>query len=416
MLQQPIDYSLDVANPFNAALKGYETGMAMESLNLQKQAQELDLQRQQELQKRTLSLVNNPNPTARDYTNLAMFLPEKEAASVRANFELLDKDTQAKDLRFGGQVMSALNAKSPDVAIKLLNERAQAERNSGREDQAKQYETLAEFVRIDPTSASAFMGLQIATLPGGDKTLDSAIKFQKAPVEIANIESQINERAQKLRIDQDRLTSEVQDKIANRQASGNKLEPDARKLINEATVSAVASEQSANRLLNLASRMEAEGGGYGAATKFSESLANLTGQQDEFTLMRQEYIRLRNTLAVKNLPPGPATDKDIELALQGFPNENSDTAILASFMRGMAKLQQYEATTKDAEAEWVNATGTLGKARKDIEIGGIQVPKGTSYVEFQRKFGEKRAEQLAQQQDQANVETRSYMRFAKPTQ
>jgi hypothetical protein len=351
---------------------------------------------------------------AKQYSDMMLKYPELKDQLTQSYSMLSDAEKQSK-FTFGAKVLSALKTGNPTVAIDLLNQQADAEENSGKPENAAATRSLAELGKADPNTLQTIVGINLASDEGGQKLLESITALEKAPVEIANIQSQIVERAGKLRLDQNKLTSEVQIKVAELKAKGDQLEPDARKLINEATVSAVASEQSANRLLDLAQRLEDDGSGLGALTKFSESLANLTGQQDEYTLLRQEYIRLRNTLAVKNLPPGPATDKDIELALKGFPDENSNSTVLSSFMRGMAKLQQYEATTKDAEAEWVNATGSLGKSRKDIEIGGIQVPRGTTYVEFQRKFGKQRTEQLAQQQDQANVDTRSYMRFAKPT-
>ena len=414
MLQNPANYTIDIPDPSKALMQGFQTGMAMEEMQLQQQTKEMELQRRQELQKRTLALLDKPNPTARDYTNLATLLPEKEAASLRANFDLLNKDQKDNDLRFGGQVMSAFSAGSPQIGIKLLKERAIAERNSGREDQAKQYETLAQLAEIDPNSGRTIIGTHLAALPGGDKILEGAIKIQKAPVELRDIESKIDERAQRLDLDRDKLQSDVDMKVMELGGRGTKLEPDARKLVNEATIAAVGGEQSASRMLDLAQRIETAQGGKGVGTKASEWFAKTTGRQDEFTQMRQEYTRLRNTQAIKSLPPGPATDRDIELALRGFPEETANAATLASFLRGMAKMQQYEASTKDAEAEWINATGSLGRARNDIMIGDIQVPAGSSYVDFTRQFGEKRAQNLGAQQGAVTTQQRGYMRFAQP--
>jgi hypothetical protein len=414
MLQKPMDYTIDIPDPSKALMQGFQTGMAMEEMQLQQQSREMELQRRQELQKRTLALLDKPNPTARDYTNLATLLPEKEAASLRANFDLLTKEQRDSDLRFGGQVMSAFNSNAPQIGIQLLKDRAIAERNSGREDQAKQYETLAQLAEIDPASGKTIIGINLGALPGGDKVLEGAIKIQKAPVELRDIESKIDERAQRLDLDRDKLQSDVDMKVMDLTGRGQKLEPDARKLVNEATIAAVGGEQAASRMLDLAQRIESAQGGKGVATKATEWFAKTTGRQDEFTQMRQEYTRLRNTQAIKALPPGPATDRDIELALRGFPEETANAATLASFLRGMAKMQQYEASTKDAEAEWINATGSLGRARNDIMIGDIQVPAGSTYVEFSRQFGDKRAQNLGAQQGAATTQQRGYMRFAQP--
>jgi hypothetical protein len=109
-----------------------------------------------------------------------------------------------------------------------------------------------------------------------------------------------------------------------------------------------------------------------------------------------------------------ATDKDIELALKGLPPETADAAVLASFLRGMAKMSQYDAVAESAKSEWVNSNGTLGRANKDIDIGGIQVPKGTTYVDFARQFMDQRAQDLAADQSGRAVSGRGYMRFANP--
>ena len=450
---QPINYSLNVQSPFEAALGGFKIGATIADIGAQRQLQEQELVRKQSLQTQVNALIQNQNPTARDFTNVAMLLPEKEAASMRANFETLSKDQQQNQLRFGGQVISAFSSKQPQYGIQLLKDRAVAERNSGRESEAKAYEVAAQLAEQDLSSALKIAGINMATLPGGDKVLEASIKAMKAPGEIRtaeagaikeelvtantptrlalentntaanirNLDSQIVDRSKRLVLDQDRLKldrdklqSEVEAKLFELNQKGTTLDATAAKIVNDAAVAAVGSEQAAGRMLDLASRMESAGGGRGAGTSFSEKVKNLTGNQDGFTQLRNEYTRLRNTQAIKSLPPGVATDKDIELALKGLPPETADAAVLASFLRGMAKMAQYEAVAESAKSEWVNSNGTLGRANKDIDIGGIQVPKGTTYVDFARQFMDQRAQDLAAAQAGRAVSGRGYMRFANP--
>ena len=450
---QPINYSLNVQSPFEAALGGFKIGATIADIGAQRQLQEQELVRKQSLQTQVNALIQNQNPTARDFTNVAMLLPEKEAASMRANFETLSKDQQQNQLRFGGQVISAFSSKQPQYGIQLLKDRAVAERNSGRESEAKAYEVAAQLAEQDLSSALKIAGINMATLPGGDKVLEASIKAMKAPGEIrtaeagaikeelvtantptrlalentntaANIrslDSQIADRSSRLvldrdrlKLDRDKLQSDVEAKLFELNQKGTTLDANAAKIVNDAAVAAVGSEQAAGRMLDLASRMESAGGGRGAGTSFSEKVKNLTGNQDGFTQLRNEYTRLRNTQAIKSLPPGVATDKDIELALKGLPPETADAAVLASFLRGMAKMSQYDAVAESAKSEWVNSNGTLGRANKDIDIGGIQVPKGTTYVDFARQFMDQRAQDLAADQSGRAVSGRGYMRFANP--
>lgn len=450
---QPINYQLNVQSPFEAALSGFKIGATIADISAQRQAQEADLQRKQALQTQVQALIQNPNPSARDFTNVAMLLPKNEADSMRANWETLSKDRQENELRFGGQVMSAFSSNQPQIGIQLLKERATAERNAGREQQAKAYETWAQMAEVSPQSAQKTIGIMLAGVPGGDKVLTSSIQALKAPAEvrageagatkeelitantptrlalentqtaanIRNLDSQIADRAgrlvldqNRLKLDRDRLQSDVELKLFELNQKGGQLDASATKIVNDSAVAAVGSEQAAGRMLDLASRLEQQGGGYGTFSGINSWFRNATGNQDAWTQTRQEYVRLRNTQAIKSLPPGPATDRDIELALKGFPAENADARTVASFLRGMAKMSQYEAVAESAKSEWVNSVGSLGRATRDIEIGGVQVPRGTTYVDFARQFMDQRAQDLAATQAGRAVAGRGYMRWAQP--
>lgn len=189
MPQQPIDYSINAPDAYKSVLSGFQTGININELQLQQQAKELEMQRRQELQKKVSALADNPNPTAKDYANVALFMPKNEADSLRSNFELLNKEQKENELRFGGQVVSAFSSKSPEVGLKLLRERADAERNSGKEDRAQAYETWAKIAEINPTTAQKSIGLMLASLPGGDKVLEASIKALKAPGEVKKVDA-----------------------------------------------------------------------------------------------------------------------------------------------------------------------------------------------------------------------------------
>jgi hypothetical protein len=189
MAQQPLDYSINAPEAYKSVLSGFQTGININELQLQQKAKELEMQRRQELQVKINALADNPNPTAKDYANVALFMPKNEADSLRSNFELLNKEQKDNELRFGGQVVSAFSSKSPQVGLKLLRERAEAERNSGKEDRAQAYETWAKIAEIDPTTAQKSIGVMLASLPGGDKVLEASIKALKAPGEVKKVDA-----------------------------------------------------------------------------------------------------------------------------------------------------------------------------------------------------------------------------------
>ena len=125
----PLDYSIDVQSPFQSALQGFQAGNTMATMQAERQKQELANQaaqaaaeRQKLVQQETAALFSNPNPTAKDFVRVASMLPEKEAASMRENWNTLKKESQDQSLQFAGQTMAAFNSGSPEVGISLLKE------------------------------------------------------------------------------------------------------------------------------------------------------------------------------------------------------------------------------------------------------------------------------------------------------
>lgn len=448
---EPINYSIDVKSPFDSALSGFQNGMqigaqadAMKQQQLQRQQQ---LQMQQDLGK----LASNPNAGAQDYASMMVKYPQM-SEHFKKSWDVLSADQQQNKLSHATQVYAALQTGNPGVASQLLDDQAKALRNSGKEADAKAAETMSQMIQLDPTSAKTTAGLMLSSIMGPDKfattfgtlgdqsraqdqapatlakkeaeaavegsnAVIKGVEARNAPQKIAldnaNTQSQINERSARLSLDRDKLTSDVQLKLAEMNPAF-KLDDGAKKLINDFTIGAVASDQSAGQMLDLANRLEQSGAGSGATAKGYELYKSLTGNQDGITALRQEYVRLRSGQVSKMLPPGPASDKDIEIAMSGFPSDTTDPNTMAKFVRGMAKLQQYDSVLNTAKAEWVNSVGHLGKPKSDIEIDGVKVPAGSTFTDFTKQFMKQKVETHAAEQAVQQVQGRSYMRFAQP--
>jgi hypothetical protein len=214
-----------------------------------------------------------------------------------------------------------------------------------------------------------------------------AIGYAKTVAEIKNINSEIGVRGAKLGLD----TQTTQVAILEKLAQINKLNTDipesTRKIINDSAVVAATSKQAANQFNDLASRIESAGGGYGGLSTFNSYLTKVGGFQNGTYDLRQEYTRLRNNSAIKSLPPGPATDKDISLALSGFPTETADARTLASFLRGMAKLQEIDAAVANAKTDWVTQNnGVLTRANKTFVAGDYTAKQGETFVDFSNRI------------------------------
>lgn len=186
----PINYSIDVQTPFQAALQGYQLGSAIRKDQTEQQQQELALQ-QQRLQAQVVhSLVTNPNATAQDYANATLLVPSLKD-QFRQSWDTKNAQQQQNDLSHVSQIYAALQGQQPEVAASLLEQRAQALRNSGNEDEAKSNDVLANVVREHPEFARTLVGLKLASIPGGDKVLTSAgsLETQPATVRKANAEA-----------------------------------------------------------------------------------------------------------------------------------------------------------------------------------------------------------------------------------
>jgi hypothetical protein len=204
--------------------------------------------------------------------------------------------------------------------------------------------------------------------------------------QIKNINSEIGNRAAKLNLDIQTTRATVAEKLSNIQKNVNEMPADTRKLVNDSAVSAAVAKQSAGQFNDLAKQIEAAGGGYGVFSSASEFLKKGAGFQGGLTQLRNEYTRLRNSAAIKSLPPGPATDADIQLALKPFPPETADARTMASFLRGMAKLQDIDASVANAKTDWLaNNNGVLTRAKNTFMAGDYNTQPGESFNDFTQR-------------------------------
>lgn len=66
---------------------------------------------------------------------------------------------------------------------------------------------------------------------------------------------------------------------------------------------------------------------------------NISGNPDDTEMIKQNYRDLKNQIVIQRLPPGVASDKDIAIAREGWPGPNVSPAYLASFLRGVQKME-----------------------------------------------------------------------------
>ena len=113
----------------------------------------------------------------------------------------------------------------------------------------------------------------------------------------------------------------------------------------------------------------------GKAATISEFIKSSTGTQDEETELRRRLQKVRLSQALKNLPPGPATDKDVAEAMKGVPKENASVDQVLQFLRGSAKIESLEADFQEFKANYISdndgSKGLIKAWKQAIKDGKI---------------------------------------------
>lgn len=444
----PINYNIDVQTPFQAALQGYQAGAAIRDDRQKQAAMQAQQQQQQAMATDLRVLSMNPNATGADYAAMTTRYPQLSEQLTRSWGTLNDAQKQ-NNLNTGTQVYAAVSSGRPDVGADILKRQAEAKRNSGDERGALQDEAMATMLVEHPDIGRNMVGLSLSAIMGPDKFastfgqineeqrkqaqapidlakakaeaeikgVEAGVAQEKADTEIANVRSQIDERAKRFGLDSDKLTSEYEYKLYELKQKAGEVPEYVAKGIEEATADAISSEQSASKMVTLADQLEKEGGGFGLAGSASEWIKKATGNQNEMSRLRSEYSRIvtpASMAAYKKLASGSTSDRDIDTAMKGVPPDTADAREMASFLRGTAKLQQYGAALSNAKSEWLGAVKNLGKAKADIEIDGVRVPAGTTFKNFSDQYLERKVAKMQVDQNAKKVQSRGYMRFAAP--
>jgi hypothetical protein len=168
-MPDPYDYTSAFANlqsPGDSFLKGIQGGVALNQLQIERQQKLAALAQQQQMQSELASLSKNPTPEA--IGSLMVKYPALSEQLKRATDVLTPAQQQAQ-LDHGAQVYAAVLNDQPEVAQRLLTERAAALRNSGNEREAAAADMFSTMIKDHPEFAKTTMGLRLASAMGPDK-------------------------------------------------------------------------------------------------------------------------------------------------------------------------------------------------------------------------------------------------------
>jgi len=214
---------------------------------------------------------------------------------------------------------------------------------------------LSEF-GVDP---SAFQGQELS-----DVNLDNAIAATQGIIQspeqgLQNLRLQLEKQRTATQREGLALRErEIDISEQREQRARGKLSASLENSLLESQDRTVAAQQSANQYDVLAGdfeRLRLQGG---LASTFTESLKSILGTQDDVTEFRRQFNKVRLSEGLKNLPPGPATDRDVKEAFKGVPKENASAEQIAEFLRGAARLARIEAGFNQFKSDFISENST----------------------------------------------------------
>ena len=138
-----------------------------------------------------------------------------------------------------------------------------------------------------------------------------------------------NRKLQKLEIDADNARTAAL--AGQTSVTAINLINDAFKASEEARTAGLEAKQIADELARLSPTA-------GALGRFEETKDRFFGTEGEVSALRTKINKMTVNIVMQGLPPGAASDKDIELAQSTVPTSTMNPEMLESYFRGVAKI------------------------------------------------------------------------------
>lgn len=138
------------------------------------------------------------------------------------------------------------------------------------------------------------------------------------------------------------------------QRQAGKLSAASEKALIESQDLALQAGRDATEFDILANQIEQSDLSGGVISSFEEGAARFLGTQDDATELRRKFNNVRLSQGLKNLPPGPATDRDVQEAFKGVPPVNAPASQMVSFLRGAAKMAKFDQAWNEFRSEYIS--------------------------------------------------------------
>lgn len=120
---------------------------------------------------------------------------------------------------------------------------------------------------------------------------------------------------------------------------------------------AMTGASEADWILGEMEKIGAENWTSGLKAEGSELYKKITGTGDIVTSIRKEYESVRVRGAVQNLPPGVASDKDIALVLEPWPEGTDNYDLIKRKLEAISRIERGRAEYARFESEYISQNG-----------------------------------------------------------
>lgn len=163
-----MDFTIQTPNLVEQGLRGYQLGRGLQMQYQQNQALQAQQQRKQAYQNAMAQLAQKQNTTADDYLRLQTEFPEQMKAIQEVNAQKNEVQLQ-NDILDMQKIVSAIDAKKPNIAKDMLDQRIEALKNSGRENEAQAFEMMKEQVDVSPEAVMIGINRTLAASMGPEE-------------------------------------------------------------------------------------------------------------------------------------------------------------------------------------------------------------------------------------------------------
>lgn len=395
MALQPIDYS---SAGLQALQGGLQTGLGLREASMRQQLFDQQLAEQDKQQQFGVALKSAwESGDNKAMVDLIASNPE-QLQTIQGVMGFRDQQQRQAIGNVASQLTAALDSGNVQGAAGIIQANAEPLKAMGQDPAI-----LLQQLQLDPTALRKGADSLMLLTMSPDQVMDYRQKLEDQAINRDRIQAQLrgqdiqmrgqnmtaNTAAQRLAFDQGKFAMQMQeaaDKADQLKLEAPKLSVNMEKALDSAVGDAATSRSSASSMEELASRWETEKPTAGIFGSAQSTWNKMTGSDTGLRDLRIRTSQFLNSQALKYLPPGPATDRDVELAREGVPTNMDDPALVANWLRAQARNEKRAALYNDFRAEWISAQGNPGQAKAGANISGLDVKKGESFASAAKRY------------------------------